>query len=305
MGCNYDLFFDTAVTSLALRRFYNNTGGPRWPAQFRRGWEAEEPCAWDGNERAHPPPYGVRCVNGGWHTLPPRADGGLLSMEHYSGEAEGEIPREFKAFQMTSAIGLSYNRLNGTMWDTSYHCFLQHLDVAHNRISGTLPDDFMVRNIHAEIINMAFNQLSGTLPRSLTRLTSLVVLLLDHNNFTGEIPDFSYLQHLHHLSLGYNNFTGRIGTWLRNMSTLGWLELEHNKLQGPLPPLPRSVTRVNFAGNNFTGAVPESYGKHGYLRYFNCTGCTLTCPQKDMLAHLRYSSHCTGSENVPVENKTS
>ncbi|KEG10444.1 Leucine-rich repeat transmembrane protein kinase [Trypanosoma grayi] len=299
-GCNHSLFFNSSVTSLALKKFYNNTRGrEKWPSQFSRGWETEEPCAWDNDERAHPPPSGTRCVNGGWHAFPPEGDGGLLFLEHYSGEAEGKVPEEFKAFQMTSTIGLAYNKLSGPLWDTSYHCFLQKLDVAHNRFSGTLPDNFMIRNIHAEIINLAYNQFGGRLPKTLPTLSNLVVLLLDHNEFDGEIPDLSSLQQLHQISLGYNKFTGKLGEWVGKLRSLGWLELEHNRLEGPLPPLPGNITRVNFAGNSFTGEVPEEYSRLGYLRYFNCTGCKLTCPKNDLLSHLKFSSHCTTRGATP------
>ncbi|RNF09039.1 Leucine-rich repeat transmembrane protein kinase [Trypanosoma rangeli] len=295
LGCNYSLFFEPSMTSLAIKKFYNNTRGrEQWPKQFTRGWETDEPCAWNNDEKAHPAPAGLRCVNGSGHFLPPVSDGGLLFLEHYSGEAEGEIPREFKAFQMTSSIGLSFNKLNGTIWDTSYHCFMQKLDLAHNRLSGSLPDDFMARNVHAEIINLAHNKLSGTLPRSLSTLKSLVVLLLEHNRFSGEIPDLVLLQKLRHISLGHNNFSGHLGPWVSQMANLGWLELQHNNLEGSLPELPGKITRVDFAGNNFSGCVPKSYSRLGYMRHFNCTGCNLTCPQHDLLSHLRYSSHCKG-----------
>lgn len=155
LGLSYGPFFEPSRIDKALKDFYRKTNGENWPKQFRGGWDSQVPCAWDGNERAHGPPWGTRCMNGGWHRLPPVADGGLLYLEHYSGAAEGNVPEEFDAFQMTDVIGLGHNKLTGTIWNTSFHTFLHRLDLAHNRMSGTLGADFMQRNVlHSELINL-------------------------------------------------------------------------------------------------------------------------------------------------------
>ena len=85
LGLTQGPYFEFERQSNALKKFYVSTqGDTKWPNQFRGGWTSQVPCAWDGNERAHPAPWGTRCVTGGWHQPPPRGDGGLLYLEPVS-----------------------------------------------------------------------------------------------------------------------------------------------------------------------------------------------------------------------------
>jgi hypothetical protein len=294
LGLNYNPFFDFNRQSTALIKFYENTqGATKWPNQFRGGWASQTPCAWDGNERAHPAPWGTRCVTGGWHQAPPKADGGLLYLEHYSGFAEGPVPREFDSFQMTDVIGLGHNKLNGPIWDTQYHTFLHRLDLAHNQMSGTLPSDFMKRNtIHCELVNLYDNKFTGSIPAIVNTLKPLTAFLLGKNQFSGTIPDLSNLKRLRHLDLGENQFSGTIGPWLKELDNLAWLFLHSNAFEGSLPELPPRVSRLWVGQNKWSGRIPESYGTLGYLRVFNCTGCKLECPTPNFLQHVYFSTHC-------------
>jgi hypothetical protein len=294
LGLTSGPFFDFKRQSTGLIKFYNETQGPsKWPNQFRMGWSSQTPCAWDGNERAHPAPWGTRCTTGGWHPAPPRGDGGLLYLEHYSGFAEGPVPREFDSFQTTDVIGLGHNKLNGPIWDTQYHTFLHRLDLAHNEMSGTLPENFMQRNvIHCELVNLYDNQFSGTIPVIMNTLTTMTALLLGKNQFSGSVPDLSNLKKMRQLDLSDNKFTGTIGPWLKELDNLAWVFLQGNQFEGALPQLPPKVSRVIVGGNKWKGRIPDSYGALGYLRVFNCTGCTIECPTPDFLQHVYFSTHC-------------
>lgn len=294
LGLNYNPFHDFNRQSTALINFYTNTQGPtKWPGQFRGGWTSQTPCAWDGNERAHPAPWGTRCLTGGWHQAPPRGDGGLLYLEHYSGFAEGPIPREFDSFQMTDVIGLGHNKLNGPIWDTQYHTFLHRLDLAHNQMSGTLPSNFMQRNVvHCELVNLYDNQFSGSIPAIVNTLKPLTAFLLGKNQFSGTVPDLSNLKRMRHLDLSENQFSGTIGPWLKELDNLAWLFLQGNQFEGTLPELPSRVSRLIIGQNKWTGKIPDSYGNLGYLRVFNCTGCNLQCPSPNFLQHVYFSTHC-------------
>lgn len=300
LGLSYGPFFEFQRITDAVKKFYANTqGATRWPQQFKGGWEVEQPCAWNGNERQFPAPWGTRCLNGGWHRAPPHGDGGLLYIEHYSGFAEGPVPEEFDALQMTDVIGLAHNRLTGTLWNTSFHTFLHRLDLAHNRMSGTLGTDFMQRNnLHAESINLYDNQFSGTIPPGIRNLKVLTALLLGKNRFSGTVPDLSDNKQMRHLDLSENQLSGTLGPWLKELPNLGWLMLQDNQFEGGLPELPPRVSRVLLGGSNkWSGSVPVSYGSLGYMRVFNCTGCKVTCPKPDLLQHVPFSTHCKTPAN--------
>lgn len=294
LGCDYGMFFEPQRIDKALQDFYVNTKGPtNWPPQFRGRWDAKDPCAWDGNERAHPAPAGTRCLNGGWHPLPPKADGGLLFLEHFSGMAEGPVPPEFDAFQMTDFIGLAGNKLSGPLWNTSFHCFLHRLDISDNQFSGTLHPDFMQRNNkHAELFNFGGNRFEGAIPEGINELKELVVLLFNDNQFSGRVPDLSKLSKLRHLDLSRNKLSGTVGLWLKELKNLARVELDGNDFEGDLPELPPSVSHFSASFTKFTGKIPASYSQLPFLRYFNCTGCKIECPTPDFLNHVYVSSHC-------------
>lgn len=298
-GCDTGLFFEPRMNDIALGKFYNQTKGPTdWPKQFIRRWDAPDPCAWDGNEGLHQAPWGCRCVvNGAWHKAPPHGDGGMMFIDVAHGYAEGPVPEEFKAFQIADYIGLSGNKLNGPLWNTSFHCFLHRLDVSKNRFSGTLHPDFMMRaTLHAEIINLGYNEFEGPLPTVINTFQALSALLVNNNKFSGEIPDYSQATNLRHLDLSNNQFTGNF-KWLRVMPNLAWIVLDNNKFSGELPELGPVVSHFSASGAGFTGKIPVSYGNLGYLHVFNCTGCNLECPTPDLLQHVYFSTHCKTNAN--------
>ncbi len=297
LGCNDPPKWNPEMINVALTKFYEGTQGPTlWPVQLRANWDRADKCAFDGNERAHPPPMGTRCVVGGWHRMPPTEDGGLLYLEHVAGGASGPLPEEFKAFQMIDFIGLWNNSITGNLWDTSFHCFIHRVDLSHNRMSGELDAKTFFANSqrHLELLNLGFNQFSGAIPPTLANLEMLNSVLLNDNKFSGPIPDLSHLQRLRHLNLANNLLSGGVGPWLKQLVALSVLQLDGNpQLGGPLPELPDSIVRFSASGSGFSGPIPVSYGQLPMLRIFNCTGCdALSCPTPDLFAHLLYSTHC-------------
>ena len=298
LHCDSPPKWDPHMIDTALKKFYEQTDGPNWPKAYRANWvNPKGLCALDGDVQRHPYPVGVQCVIGGWHYVPPKADGGLQHMELFHGKISGPIPDEFKSFQMADWLGFWNNSITGNLWDTSNHCFLHRLDLSHNKMSGVLnPTTFFTGSSkHLELLNFGYNQFSGNIPDTINNLLTISGIVFRNNQFSGTIPDMSKLTKLRHLDLSNNKLSGTIGKWLKQLSTLSVLNLDNNVgLSGPLPELPDSITRFQASGNNgFTGPIPESYGALPRLRHFNCTGCTkITCPRSDLFNHLAWSSHC-------------
>ena len=294
--------YPLSMIETALKKFYNQTQGPTsWPPLYRAGWDRPNYCAFDGNEGAHPPPAGVRCFlggGGGWALDPPKGIGGLIFLFHISGEARGPLPEEFKAFTNPDIIQLSGNHITGPIWDTSEACALMRLDLSHNEMSGTIPPNFMQKNLAAlNMLNLGYNQFDGTLPPIIGQLGVTASLILRQNKFSGSIPDLSHAATLRHLDLAMNQFSGAVGPWLKELKNLVWFHVDNNQLNGAFPELPPRLSRFSGSNNGFEGPIPASVGSLGYLRYFNCTNCNkLTCPRDDMLAHLDFTTHCGGSK---------
>lgn len=102
-------------------------------------------------------------------------------------------------------------------------------------LTGSLPEFKSMPNL--QVLELHQNNLSGNIPwRNLYRLTKLKQLRLDHNSFSGVLPDVSStLKNLEQLFFSHNNFTGGLPAYGR-LSKLTLLAVQHNNLSGPFAP---------------------------------------------------------------------
>ncbi|KAI8533451.1 hypothetical protein RHMOL_Rhmol10G0011200 [Rhododendron molle] len=181
---------------------------------------------------------------------------------------------------------LNSNHLNGPLPRISSTSFVHKLDLSNNSFSGGISDFLCVNNTQFSVVlRLGENLLSGEIPDCWMSWTTLSVLDLGNNNFTGSIPSSMgqlALASLHlrnnHLSgeitwslqkctslvvldLSENEFTGSIPTWMgESLSSLRILTLRSNKMKGVIPPeLCRlaSLQILDLAQNNISGAIPR------------------------------------------------
>ncbi|XP_076960156.1 putative LRR receptor-like serine/threonine-protein kinase At1g07650 [Bidens hawaiensis] len=85
---------------------------------------------------------------------------------------------------------------------------LQLLDLSRNYLRGTIPSEWATMRLST--LSLMGNRLSGLFPTALTRMTTLIDLML-RNCFHGPIPDYvKNLRNLKTLDLGFNNLNGEI-----------------------------------------------------------------------------------------------
>ena len=82
--------------------------------------------------------------------------------------------------------------------------------------------------------------MKGSIPFSLTRSSSLVILVLQYNNLSGSIPDSwdetgdkSYK--LQFLTIDHNLITGNILVSFSKLGLLQELSFSHNQISGSIP----------------------------------------------------------------------
>ncbi|KAK2441422.1 receptor protein EIX2 [Trifolium repens] len=83
-------------------------------------------------------------------------------------------------------------------------------------------------------------------------------LELDHNNFTGGLPNISPLASF--VDLSYNSFSGSIPHSWKNLKYLSYINLWSNKLSGEVPRHffdLRYVQVINLGKNYFSGTIPS------------------------------------------------
>ncbi|XP_062109252.1 receptor-like kinase TMK4 [Humulus lupulus] len=126
---------------------------------------------------------------------------------------------------------------------------LQDVRLSYNNLTGVLPPSFAGSGIRNIWLNNQQMGLSGTI-EVLANMTSLYQVWLHKNLFTGPIPDLSHLDTLFDLQLRDNLLTGIVPTSLSSIPSLRNITLANNKLQGPMPSFPKSVTNVELDGTN-------------------------------------------------------
>ncbi|KAK2983219.1 hypothetical protein RJ640_023339 [Escallonia rubra] len=118
-----------------------------------------------------------------------------------------------------------------------------------------------------QVLDVWGNRLSGPIPLSIANASQLSRLVIDSNNFTGQVSvNFRNLEQLSYVELGDNSLgTGKYGdlsflSSLANCSSLPILEQSINNFGGPLPNfvanLSSQLTSYKIAENQVSGSIP-------------------------------------------------
>jgi Leucine-rich repeat (LRR) protein len=153
----------------------------------------------------------------------------------------GTVPPVFS--DRTNLINLSNNYFQGPLSDITFRgCSIRILDLSKNRLTGTIPQGFFAQ------------------------LSIAAVIILDHNTFTGVIPDgptgISRLYKIEQLSLEYNAFSGSLPASIGRLccaAKLTTLVLSHNRFEGRIPDMQdlEYLEDLRLDHNLFTGSLHE------------------------------------------------
>ncbi|KAL3677459.1 hypothetical protein R1sor_027407 [Riccia sorocarpa] len=108
-------------------------------------------------------------------------------------------------------------------------------------------------------MQLSNNQLSGSLPNRIGLQGDFSILQLDHNEFTGPIPDILDEMPLYNVNFSHNHFNGTLPESLGYIKELLTLDLSYNELTGSIPPSIGNLTfldKFNISYNNLSGPVP-------------------------------------------------
>ncbi|CAL2264023.1 unnamed protein product [Prunus armeniaca] len=214
----------------------------------------------------------------------------------YQNNLVGSIPTSLGQLKNLTFLSLGSNNLSGTIPPSIYNLSaLYTFNVNFNQFQGRLPSDFGKTLPNLQKFSIAFNQFFGSLPLSLSNTTSLQLLEIQHNNLTGQMPDFQKLHNLYifliqqnHLGSGTdgdltfvsdltnatelkwlvindNHFGGTLPTSISNLSTkLEWFWFHRNQIHGSIPTDIENLVNLESLGmgdNSLTGNIPTEIRK--------------------------------------------
>ncbi|TXG61907.1 hypothetical protein EZV62_013270 [Acer yangbiense] len=134
---------------------------------------------------------------------------------------------------------------------------LESLSLRGCNLEGTLLDQGGLCELkHLQQLNLSDNNLMGSLPRCFGNLTSLQVLLLYSNQFSGNISPLRALTSLQVLYLSSNQFSGNISP-LGALTSIQDLDLSSNQFSGNISPLGAltSIQVLRLYSNQFSGNI--------------------------------------------------
>ncbi|KAH7657110.1 Non-specific serine/threonine protein kinase protein, partial [Dioscorea alata] len=183
--------------------------------------------------------------------------------------ATGMTILDFADSTLSGSIPVGFSALSKMVWFNFGNNSLQGDEaVGMNFITS------LVNCTSMQVLGLDSNQFSGKLPRSVANLSShLTMLLLGTNQLSGTFPQGieNYAQ-LTFLSMENNLFTGDVPFSIGRLSNLQKLYLYNNRFSGPIPSSIGFLTQLidlRLDGNGFVGSIPSSIGQCKHLQSIN------------------------------------
>ncbi|KAL3739793.1 hypothetical protein ACJRO7_021113 [Eucalyptus globulus] len=186
-------------------------------------------------------------------------------------EIRGNLPTNIGfALPNIEIFSIGFNQFTGVIpWSMSNATTLRWLQVKVNKFSGKMPPLDRLNMLKILIIGNNYLGSGGyndsSFFCSLTNATSLVVLLMQNNNFGGTLPECigNFSNTLLALWLGGNLLFGTIPKTVGNLINLQRLVLDRNRFSGTLPSVLGNLSNLvemKLSYNKFFRAIPSSLG---------------------------------------------
>lgn len=138
---------------------------------------------------------------------------------------------------------------------------LEHLNLAYNKLSGSLPASVFSSSA-LETLSLTKNRFGGILPCPTRVETDFVELSIANNDFFGSLPPclFTMLPKLRNLDVSQNQLSAALPAEVRYAQHLVTLSANEAGLSGPLPSDLKCIRRLaalSLRGNALSGGVPQ------------------------------------------------
>ncbi|XP_037449569.1 putative receptor-like protein kinase At3g47110 [Triticum dicoccoides] len=169
----------------------------------------------------------------------------------------GSIPSGLGSIQSMIYFSVAVNLVTGMIPHSLYNwSSLEVFSVGGNMLDGSIPDDIASKFPKLKYLALGSNHFTGIIPSSISNISSLILLDLVDNRFSGQ---------LRFLVLYTNSFGGQLPGSIVNLSTtLQQLNLMDNRISGSIPADIGNLIGLERLAIGYTGmygVIPESIGK--------------------------------------------
>ncbi|KAH9741462.1 Receptor like protein 22 [Citrus sinensis] len=147
----------------------------------------------------------------------------------------GEIPSSFCNLSYIRFFDSSNNSLSGQILQCLGNSTLDTLDLGMNNFQGSVQQIY-TKGCKLVYLRLSGNHLEGPLPPSLINCVDLQFLDVGNNSLSGPIPEYLGNSTLEILDMRMNKFSGSLPQTFAKSCVLVSLNLNGNRLEGPLPP---------------------------------------------------------------------
>ncbi|KAI2495016.1 hypothetical protein MHU86_19491 [Fragilaria crotonensis] len=168
-------------------------------------------------------------------------------------------------------IDLALNMFTGSLPSFTKFAKLQHLNVSHMTLTGTLPTDINLLP-QLESFDLTGNQdIDGTIPSGLKLLSNLTYFAISDTIVSGSVSELVELlpDGIEYLSVAFTFIGDSIPTSIGRLSKLEHLDLAFLPSEGSIPSelgLCTQLQFLNLAGSFLTGTLPSELGNLSELR---------------------------------------
>jgi Leucine-rich repeat (LRR) protein len=178
-------------------------------------------------------------------------------------ELPASIPRH-----PLQVLNISSNFFTGsfpsTTWEKTNN--LIALSASNNSFTGQMPSSYCISAPLLAFLDLSYNQFSGHIPPGLGKCSALIVLKAGHNKMTGILPDELFnATSLEYLSLSNNGLEGTLDAeHIFKLKNLVFLDLAMTGLSGKIPDSIgqlKKLEELHLEHNNMSGVLPTSLCK--------------------------------------------
>ncbi|XP_072150010.1 LOW QUALITY PROTEIN: receptor-like protein 33 [Setaria viridis] len=167
---------------------------------------------------------------------------------------------------------------------------LRILDLASNKLSGTLQDEWFVTMksmVRKSANDMMYNQV-----RQLGQTYHLTDAITYKGNEQVQLS--TILSALVHIDVSDNAFHGAIPKSIGHLVLLNGVNMSHNALTGPIPPqfgALKQLESLDLSSNDLSGEIPQELGSLNFLS-------TLNLSYNELVGRIPDSTHFSTFSNL-------